>query len=302
MRAGPLDAAFASRQTGGRAGFDPARRIAATSCRSHPDPTLPAARLVSPAAARRGTAITRPGAPAPLDVVHDHLLRVVGERDVAHRLLLDVLARAGARARDLGEAPTLTVLLRHARARLTPLVGDHLEGDHLAALAPADPEARALARALAVPAERAAALLDLTARHGLDTRTAAELLGIAPWRAAGVRAAALHQVRATLATGEGERLDVEAALAALPVVPAPAELHGRLGTVPRRLPPAAAWLSPAVALAAVAASVLLGLPRVVVEAVDGDVPLVTAEGVVEGPVVRQLGSDASGLPQLLPGR
>lgn len=67
---------------------------------------------------RRGTTSHHHPQATPLDVVHDHVLRAVGDREAARRVLVDVVVRANARALELDEAPTTAVLLRHARARL----------------------------------------------------------------------------------------------------------------------------------------------------------------------------------------
>lgn len=251
-----------------------------------------------PATGRSGHPTADQGPITSLDVVHDHVLRIVGDADTAHRLLLDVVLRANARATELGEPATLPRLLRIARARLAPLDVHHLDPEHLAALAPSgDPAARAVAAALAVPGERAAALLDLTVRHGLDARTAAAVLDLDARRVAPVRADALRQVAAALAAIGGDRIDVEATLADLPVVPAPPALHDRLAAGRRRrVPSALAWLAPPAAVVALTASFLVGLPNVLANAVDGEVPVVAAQPVDDGATVRQLLADDDLLP------
>lgn len=258
---------------------------------------MPAALALLPAAERVRPTV-EDGHTTTLDVVHDHVLRVVGDHDVARRVVLDVLLRVGARVRETGEPATLPVLLRAARARLAPLAPDHLDAGHLRALVPADdPAGRAVATALATIGERAAALLDLTVRHGIDTRTAATALGIDPDHAATVRAEAMRHLRKELVALGGERVDVEATLAGMPVTPAPAALHDHLpDRGPTRIPPALAWLAPAGALAALAAALLLGLPSTLAASADREVPLITAEAVTNPVAVEQLQADGDGLP------
>ncbi len=243
-------------------------------------------------------AATAHGAVAALDVVHDHVLRIVADADTAERLVLDVVLRANARTAELGEPSTLPVLLRLARARLAPLAVDHLDAANLTSLAPeGDPAARAVAAALAVPSERAASLLDLTVRHGLDTRTAADVLDLDVRQVATVRAEALRQVRAALAEMGGDRIDVEATLAAQPVAAAPPALHDRFAARDgRRVPSALAWLAPPAAVAVLTASLLVGLPDALAGAVDAEVPLVGAVAVDDGAVVQQLVADGDQRP------
>ncbi len=228
-----------------------------------------------------------------LDIVHDHVLRIVGDRSTAQRLVLDVVLRANARAEETGESTTLALLLRLARARVARLAPDHLDAATLRTLAPSgDPAARALSGALAAPSERAAALLDLTIRHGMDTATAASCLGLDARQAAAVRADALERVRTALAAVGGQRIDVTATLATLPVVPAPSSLHDRLvASTARQVPSRLAWLAPPVAVAGLVGALLVGLPNALAGAVDGDVPLVVAEAVTDAVGVQQLRAD-----------
>ena len=128
--------------------------------------------------------------------MHDHVVRLLGDGPAARAVLVDTILRANGRAAELGEAPTVEALLRQAHARMAsePDTRGGLEG----VLATDDPITRVVTAAMARPARRSAAVLDLTARHGLDLRAAADVLGMDRTHAARARTEALEHVRATV--------------------------------------------------------------------------------------------------------
>lgn len=236
------------------------------------------------------------GDTSPLDVVHDHVVRLLGDTGEARAVLVDAVLRTNARATELGEAPTLEHLLRQAHARLRSVPTEHAHDEDL--VVPADPVGRVVARALAVPSRRSAAVLDLTARHGLDLRTAADVLGMDRTHAARARTEALQQVRAAVVGAGGTGTDVEATLAALPLVPAPATLHELLDDAVASSPSVLHrlhWVAPVAAMLAVAATIVVGVPRVGA-ASTADVPVASAQTVEQGPAVQQLRAPATGIP------
>ena len=249
-------------------------------------PPLSAALSLLPAGAGPARTTVGHDGTAPLDVVHDHVVRLLGDTGAARAVLVDAILRANARAADLGEAPTVENLLRQAHARLASVPTEATaEADRPE---PADPVAKVVARAMAVPSRRSAAVLDLTARHGLDLRTVADVLAMDRTHAARARTEALQQVRAAVVAAGGTGIDVEASLAALPLVTAPSTLHELLddATSPSALH-RWAWLTPVVATLALAATIGLGVPRVGAAAA-GDVPVAAAQTVEQGPAVQQL--------------
>lgn len=256
---------------------------------------MSAALSLLPAGARPARTSGHDGT-APLDVVHDHVVRLLGDTAAARAVLVDAILRANARATELGEAPTVENLLRQAHARLGGVPSE--PADEADLIVPTDPVARVVTRAMTVPSRRSAAVLDLTARHGLDLRTVADVLGMDRTHAARARTEALQQVRAAVIAAGGTGIDVESSLASLPVVAAPDTLHELLDDSTATSTPIlhrAAWLTPVAATLALVATIGLGVPRVGA-ASSRDVPLAAAEAIEQGPAVQQLRAPATGVP------
>lgn len=255
-----------------------------------------------PADASTSVADRRTGPARDIDRVHDHVLRVVGDEVVAGRVVADVAARASSRARELGESPTFEGLVRLAHARLTTVTRARPDDALVARLAgDRDPGGPPLVRALAAADRHGTALLDLTTRHDVDLRRAAELIGVDRSTASRARTQALHQVRSDLAEA-GLALDVTDVLAGLPVVGAPAGVHrladlppapGRRGRVSAPL----AWLGTAAVVVSTVAGLTFGLPALVAADTRGDAPVVMAEPVSEGPAARQLATPGDDVPE-----
>lgn len=265
---------------------------------------LPGSVTVSTAllpAARRG--VDRPlriddaGA---LDAVHDHVVRLLGDAGAAAAVVADLALRAGHRVDDGAAGPTRAQLLRQAHARMatelrvaprSPLL-ERLAGDHVLGAT--------LVTAMAIPGRAGAALLDLTARHGLGLADAAELVGLDQRTAAATRTEALRQVRARLAdAGVGQDVDVTAALAELPVVSAAPELNNLFAPAARAtgrpVPSALAWLGTAVVAVATVGALAVALPPLT-DATTGDAPVVVAERVSDTPAARQLATPGDDVP------
>ena len=236
-----------------------------------------------------------------LDAVHDHVLRLLGDAQAAATVMADVVLRVGDRTREGAPPPTRRDLLRAAHARMvteertapSPRLVGRLTGDL------GDPGSRVVVTAMGVPSFAGATLLDLTARHDLDLDAAAAVLGLDHRTAAGTRTEALRQVRAHVTdAGLDPGIDVAAALARLPVVPAATALHDRLGpsaTTRRSVPPAIAWLGTAVVALATVGGLAVALPRLSDGSAD-DAPVVAAERVTDTPAARQLATPGDDVP------
>lgn len=255
-----------------------------------------------PAAGRPGTdRDSRLADATALDAVHDHVLRQLGDTEAAAAVMTDVVLRLSDRQREGATPPTHRDLLREARARMVteertappPRLVERLAGGA------GDTASMVLVEAMTATDRAGAALLDLTARHGLQLNVAAGLLGLDPRVAAATRTEALRQVRAHVADA-GLGMDVTAVLARLPVVPAASVLHDRLGAVPgspgRSVPSAVAWLGTAVVGLATVGALAVALPRLTDET-TGDAPVVSAERVTDSPAVRQLATPGDDVPE-----
>lgn len=276
--------------------------------RTPPPPSTPAETLtvstaLLPATGRANLDLVRHLTDATaLDVVHDHVLRQLGDAEAAAAVMTDVVLRVGDRTREGAPPPTRRDVLRAAHARMataartspSPELVERLAGDL------GDRGSSVLVEAMGVPSFAGAALLDLTARHDLDLGAAADVLGLDRRTAAGTRTEALRQVRAHVTdAGLDPGTDVAAALAQLPVVPAPTALHDRLGpmsaTARRSVPPAIAWLGTAVVALATVGALAVALPRLTDDN-PGDVPVVAAERVTDTPAARQLATPGDDVP------
>lgn len=236
-----------------------------------------------------------------LDRVHDHVLRLLGDEEAAARVAIDVAVRADARVHDLGEAPTFESLVRLAHARLASMRPAHPSPALVARLAgDREPGGPAVVNAVARADRRGAALLDLTARHDVDVRRAAAWIGVERAAADRAHSEALRRVRAELAANGSPALDVATTLGRLPVVDAPAGVHRAADLAAatdksRPLPAPLAWLGTAAAVMGTLVAVTFGLPALASGGLVG-APVVTAEGVAEGPAADQLatpGDDVS---------
>lgn len=235
-----------------------------------------------------------------LDAVHDHVVRLLGDAEAATAVVADLALRASHRADDGAAPPTRARLLREAHARMATenrsaprspllerLVGDHVWGTTLVS-------------AMTIPGRAGAALLDLTARHGLELADAAELVGLDQRTAAAARTEALREVRAGLAhAGVSMHVDVTAALAELPVVRAAPELHNLYApaatATARPVPSAVAWLGTAVVAVATVGALAVALPPLT-DGTTGDAPVVVAERVSDTPAARQLATPGDDVP------
>lgn len=239
----------------------------------------------------------RAGAAGALDVVHDHVLRLLGDAALAATVTADVALRAAGRATADDGATDLQAMLRSAHARMGPL-DRRLPGPRLVGRLADGPAGRALVTGMAAAAQdnpHGAAVLDLTARRGLGVRDAAAVVGLDHATAARARTEALGTVRAHLAeVGASVDVDVPTALAHLPVLPAPDPVQDLLpapATAPTRGPvhPLLAWTATAVVAVATVGGLVVGLPALA-EADASDAPVVRAVAVEEGPAADQLTS------------
>lgn len=229
-----------------------------------------------------------------LDHVHDHVLRLLGDRAAAHRVTTDVAVRAADRATSDPTARKLEQLLRSAHARIATVDAADTCPDDLVELLAGDVDGgRQVTVGLATIPTTQAALLDLTRRHGLDLVAAARVLGLDRRSATAEleqATAALHG--AVAEQGAGLHLEVRQVLRQLPLVPAPSDCTERLAAQPRtgQRPPVRPWL--AWATTGVITLVTFGLVASTLaraaEPGTTDAPVATAVAIDSGPAARQL--------------
>lgn len=235
-----------------------------------------------------------------LDAVHDHVVRLLGNAESATAVVADLVLRAADRADDGAARPTRAQLLRQVHARMATEPRVTPRSPLLERLAGDDVCGTALVAAMAIPGRDGAALLDLTARHGLELAEAAEIVDLDRRAAAASRTEALRQVRDRLTDdGVSPGVDVATALARLPVVPAAPQLHELFAPAARAtgrpVPPAVAWLGTAVIALATVGALAVALPPLT-DDTTGDAPVVVAEAVTDTPATRQLATPGDDVP------
>lgn len=236
-----------------------------------------------------------------LDALHDHVVRLLGDADSAVAVTTDVALRASGRAADGAPRPTRVELLREAHARMATEPRVAPGASLLEQLAGDEACGTALVVAMAVPTGAGAAVLDLTARHGLGLAEAAAVVGLDRRAAGAARSEALRQVRARLTeAGVGTGVDVMDTLARLPVLPAPRQLHDLFAPATRstRRPvrPAIAWVGTAIVAVTTVGALAMALPPLT-DGATGDAPVVVAQRVSDTPAARQLATPGDDVPE-----